>query len=165
LTAGLMLPFALAQGASERTGPARRRALLLGAGVTAAVVVGLSLAAFGTGSLHLFGTLAKIQSQGGWHSIPGLLVAPFESKTLFTISDFVADVVLLGWLVWLVRRVWTGRLDWIAGAGWATVAMVATAGLLVPWYVAWLVPFAALSRDRRLLVAAVLLTGLGLTTL
>lgn len=165
LTAGLMLPFALAQGAGERTGPARRRALVLGAGVAATVVVILTLATFGLGSLQLFGTLGKIQSQGGWHSIPGLLVAPFDSRTVFTIADFVADAVLLGCLVWLVRRVWTGRMDWITGAGWATVAMLATAGLLVPWYVAWLVPLAALSRDRRLLVAAVLLTGLGLTTL
>ena len=58
-----------------------------------------------------------------------------------------------------------GQLDWITGAGWATLALLITAGLLVPWYVAWLVPLAALSGDRRLLVAAVLMTGLGLTTL
>jgi hypothetical protein len=43
--------------------------------------------------------------------------------------------------------------------------MLITAGLLVPWYVAWLVPLAALSRDRRLLAVTVALTGLGLTTL
>jgi Glycosyltransferase family 87 len=165
LTAGLMLPFALAQGGRERTGPARRRALLVGAGVAGAFVVIFSLAVFGTGSLQLFGTLGKVQSQGGWHSIPGLFVAPFNSQTVFRIADFVADAVMLGCLVWLIRRVWTGRLDWITGAGWATVVMLATAGLLVPWYVAWLVPLAALSKDRRLLVATVLLTGLGLTTL
>jgi hypothetical protein len=45
------------------------------------------------------------------------------------------------------------------------VALLLTAGLLLPWYVAWLVPLAALSTDRRLLVAAVMLTGVGLTTL
>jgi Glycosyltransferase family 87 len=165
LTAGLMLPFALAQGGSERTGPARRRRLLVGAGITAAIVVIFSFAAFGFGSLHLFGTLAKIQSHGGWHSIPGLLFGPFNSHTLYTIADSVAEAVMVGCLVWLVRRVWTGRLDWITGAGWATVVMLLTAGLLVPWYVAWLVPLAALSKDRRLLVATVLLTGIGLTTL
>lgn len=165
LTAGLMLPFALAQGGRERTGPARRRALLLGAGVTAVIVIAFSFAVFGVGSLHLLGTLQKIQSQGTWHSVPGLLFAPFNSKTVFTIADSVADVAMLGCVVWLVRRVWTGRMDWITGAGWATVAMLITAGLLVPWYAAWVVPLAALSKDRRLLVAAVLLTGLGLTTL
>lgn len=165
LTAGLMLPFALAQGAGDRTGPARRRALLIGAGVTAAIVAVFSFAVFGTGTLHLPGTLQKIQSQGGLHSIYGLLLTPFGSPELLTIAGFVFDAVLVVSVAWLVRRVWTGRLDWISGAGWATVAMLVTASLLVPWYVAWLVPLAALSRDRRLLVATVLLTGLALTTL
>jgi hypothetical protein len=68
-------------------------------------------------------------------------------------------------VVWLLRRVWKGQLDWITGVGWATAALIVTAGLLVPWYVAWLVPFAALSDDRRLRATTVLLTGLGLTTL
>jgi hypothetical protein len=35
----------------------------------------------------------------------------------------------------------------------------------LPWYVGWLVPFAALSTDRRLATTAVVLTGIGLTTL
>jgi hypothetical protein len=57
-------------------------------------------------------------------------------------------------------------MDWIVGAGWATVALLVTTGFLVPWYVAWLLPLAALfSGDRRLLAAAVFLTGIGLTTL
>jgi hypothetical protein len=165
LTAGMMLPFALAQGASERTGPARRRALLIGAGVTAAILAIFSFATFGTGTLHLVGTLQRIQSRGGLHSIYGLLLTPFGSPELLTIAGFVADAVLLVCLAWLVRRVWTGRLDWISGAGWGTVAMVSTASLLVPWYVAWVVPLAALSRDRRLLAVTVVLTGLALTTL
>ena len=74
----------------------------------------------------------------------------------------VVFVVVLGWLL---RRVWIGELDWIAGAGWATVCLLLTTGFLVPWYVAWLIPLAALSGDRRLLGAAIALTGLGLTTL
>jgi hypothetical protein len=61
--------------------------------------------------------------------------------------------------------VWRGDLDWITGAGWATAALLVTAGLLLPWYVGWLVPFAALSADRRLAATAVVLTGVGLTTL
>ena len=68
-------------------------------------------------------------------------------------------------LAWLLRRVWIGELDWITAAGWATLALLLTAGLLLPWYVGWLVPLAALSNDRRLLAAAIVMTGIGLTTL
>jgi alpha-1,6-mannosyltransferase len=165
LTAGLMLPFALAQSAGERTGPLRRRDLLTGAGIAAGIFVVLSFAAFGTGPVHLLGTLQTIQSQGGLHSVVGIVLHLFGSEDAMSVVGPVLEVVLVGSLVWLVRRVWRGELDWITGAGWATVVMLATAGLLVPWYVAWVVPLAALSRDRRLLIATVMLTGLGLTTL
>jgi alpha-1,6-mannosyltransferase len=165
LTAGLMLPFALAQGGSERSGPTRRRAILTGAGIAAGAIGVLSFAAFGIGPLHLPGTLQSVQSQGGVHSIPGLVLTMFGHVEAMSVVGPVLEVVLVGCLVWLVRRVWRGELDWITGAGWATVAMLSTASLLVPWYVAWVVPLAALSRDRRLLIATVVLTGLALTTL
>jgi hypothetical protein len=45
------------------------------------------------------------------------------------------------------------------------VALLVTAGLLVPWYIGWLIPLAALSTDRRLLGTAIAMTALGLTTL
>ncbi len=67
--------------------------------------------------------------------------------------------------MWLLRRVWIGKLDWITGAGWATVAMLIATGLLVPWYVAWLLPLAALSTDRRLWLTTIAMTAIGLTTL
>ncbi len=47
--------------------------------------------------------------------------------------------------VWLLRRVWRGQMDWIDGAGWATAAMLVAASSLLPWYVAWLLPLAALA--------------------
>ena len=45
-------------------------------------------------------------------------------------------------------------MDWIDGAGWATVAMLVAASSLLPWYVAWLLPLAALASDRRLVRTA-----------
>ena len=59
----------------------------------------------------------------------------------------------------LLRRVWRGELDWIDGAAWAMVATLATASSLLPWYVAWLLPLAALGTDRRLYKAALVMTG------
>ena len=58
-----------------------------------------------------------------------------------------------------LRRVWRGQMDWIDGAGWATVALLLTASALLPWYVAWLLPFAALASDRRLWRVTIVMTG------
>ncbi|HEY1590401.1 MAG TPA: glycosyltransferase 87 family protein [Solirubrobacteraceae bacterium] len=165
LTAGLMLPFAFAHVARGMGGARPRRALLAGAATAAAVAVGLSFALFGVGWLHLFATLVQVQAQGGIHSVPGLFLTPIGIDAFAAVVHGALDLVFVGFLVWLTREIWFGRIDWITAAGWATVAMLCTAGLLLPWYVAWLVPLAALSRDRALLVATVLLTGLGLTTL
>jgi alpha-1,6-mannosyltransferase len=165
LTAGLLLPFAFAQSASRRDGARSRRAVLTGVALAGALAGVLSFAVFGTGPLHLVGTLQGIQNQGGLNSIPGLLLTLLGLRELSGTVGLVLDAGFVICLVWLVRRVWIGELDWITGAGWATVAMLITAGLLLPWYVGWLVPLAALSTDRRLMVAAIVMTGIGLTTL
>jgi alpha-1,6-mannosyltransferase len=165
LTAGLMLPFALAHVARGTQDPGRRRALLAGAAIATAAVIGFSFAFFGGGSLHLLVTLVQVQSQGGIHSVPGLLLTPIGSQALNVVVHGALDLAFVGFVVVLARKIWMGTIDWITAAGWATLAMLCSAGLLLPWYVAWLVPLAALSADRGLMVATVLLTGLGLTTL
>lgn len=165
LTAGLLLPFALAASAGRRERSRGRLAILTGAALAAAMACVLGFALFGGGPLHLLSTVQTIQNEGGSQSIPGLILNLLGLGRLGGASGLVLDAGFLVCLVWLVRRVWMGELDWIAGAGWATFALLITAGLLVPWYVGWLVPLAALSADRRLITAAILMTGLGLTSL
>ena len=165
LTAGLLLPFALAAGHDRSARPGGRRNLLLGASLAAGAILVIAYALFGTGPLQMLGTLQGVQSEGGAHSVVGFIASEVGLSGLIAPADTALTVVFLGILAWLLRRVWTGRLDWIAGAGWATVALLLTTGFLVPWYVAWLIPLAALSRDKRLLTAAVVLTAIGLTTL
>ncbi len=164
LTAGLLLPFVVAHNARGRGGRGVR-ALLTGACIAACVGGILSFVFFGTGPIHLLSTLRKVQEGGGLNSVPGFLLNLVGLGHLSAAVDSVLTVVLALTVLALLRRVWRGQLDWITGAGWAMAALILTAGLLVPWYVAWLVPFAALSEDRRLWAAAVLLTGVGLTTL
>jgi Glycosyltransferase family 87 len=157
LTAGIMFPFALAAG-----GPRRgrgRRDLLVGAGVALALIAALGLAVFGTGSLSMFGTLNKSQSEGDWLSLPGFIGSRLGMPGVGHIASYALAagfVLVCGWLLW---RVWRGRLDWIDGAAWATVAMVVASSSLLPWYVAWLLPLAALGRDPRLARTAIVLTG------
>jgi hypothetical protein len=55
--------------------------------------------------------------------------------------------------------VWRGQMDWIDGAAWAMLAMLVASSSLLPWYVAWLLPLAALGRDRRLATTAIIFTG------
>jgi alpha-1,6-mannosyltransferase len=164
LTAGLLLPFVVAHNARGR-GRRGVRALLIGACLAACVGGALSFVFFGTGPIHLLSTLRKVQEGGGLNSVSGFLLTLVGLGHLSAAVDSVMTVAFAITVVWLLLRVWRGQLDWITGAGWAMAALILTAGLLVPWYVAWLVPFAALSDDRRLWVAAVLLTGVGLTTL
>jgi alpha-1,6-mannosyltransferase len=159
LTAGLLLPFALA-GMPGRLLQGRRRDLLLGAGIAGVTLAAASAVLFGTGPLHLVSTVQKSQNAGDWHSIPSFLTSLVGLGTIGHLTGTVLALAFLAAGAWLLRRVWRGELDWIAGAGWATVAMLVTASSLLPWYVAWLIPLAALGGDRRLWKAAFIVTGL-----
>jgi hypothetical protein len=44
-------------------------------------------------------------------------------------------------------------------AAWATFAILIASAWLVPWYLLWLLPLAALAPDRRLKVATLALSG------
>jgi alpha-1,6-mannosyltransferase len=158
LTAGLLLPFVFAAGGPRRGRP--RRDLLVGAGVGFALVAALSFTVFGSGAFHLLATVRQSQSEGDWKSIPGFISTRLGMPTVGHISQYVlaaAFVILTAWLVW---RVWQRRTDWIDGAGWATLALLIASTSFLPWYVAWMLPLAALGHDRRLWRMAIVMTGI-----
>ncbi len=157
LTAGLMLPFALAGGA-RRGAKSRRREVVVGAAVVAAVLAIPSFVLFGSGPLRMLSTLKTTQDEGDWLSIPGFISTRLGLGTIGHVVGAVLGASFVILCCWLVVKTWRGRLDWIDGAGWATLAMIITAGALLPWYVAWLMPLAALATDRRLWRSAVGLT-------
>jgi Glycosyltransferase family 87 len=156
LTAGVLLPFAIAGGAIRRRG---RRDIVIGIAVVGAIVLAVSFGLFGAGPLHLPATIQKSQSEGDWHSIPGFITSRLGLGTIGHATGILLTVLCVIACIWLLRRVWRGQLDWIDGAGWATVAMLVTASSLLPWYVAWLMPLAALGTDRRLWKWSIALTG------
>ncbi len=158
ITAAFPLAFAIA-GRGGRRARDRRRDVLVGAGAATAGIGALSFALFGTGPLHMFSTIEKVQSEGDWHSIPGFIGTRLGLGTVGHVTGIVLGVVFVVTLFLLLRRVWQGRLDWIVASGWAAVALLVTASSLLPWYVAWVMPFAALGGDRRLWRTAILLTG------
>lgn len=157
LTGGLVLPFALVAGGRHQ-GRSRRN-LLVGTALAIVLMVAFSLIVFGTGSFHMLNTLHQSQSEGGWQSLPGA-VGALAGGTAGHIVGYVAASVFVAVTARLLWRVWRGELDWIDGAAWAMAAMLLASSSLLPWYVAWLLPLAALAHDRRLVRTMLVLTGL-----
>jgi hypothetical protein len=157
LTGALLVPFALLGEPGKRL--RGRREILIGAIAATAAVWLLSAILFGTGPLHLPATIAQNQRDGDWHSIPGFIANVVGLPTVGHVVGILLACAFAGVCVWLLIRVGRGQLDWLDGAAWATLAMLVTAGSLLPWYVAWLMPLAALSRDQRLRRTALILSG------
>ena len=147
ITAMLLLPFLIVA-----VWPHRRR--------IRGVIVGVLLAAIPLAlmSFVLFGlSLPNLSDQS-------TLLTPFSFPNLFGYFIGVgggtsgvlrlADVALIVVVVLLLRR----RGDWIANAGWATVALLASLAWVMPWYVIWVLPLAALGSSVRLRRTALALT-------
>jgi hypothetical protein len=139
---GILAPVVLA--ALLRT-PRRLIQVLLGMVATGVVLVGASVLAFG---LHV-PDLSTQSSLVTPESIPNLLGRAAgsggESAGLRTGLSGVLVVVVLAcaWLAWR-------RRDAITASGWASVALIVTLSWVLPWYVLWVLPLAALSSSRRL---------------
>jgi hypothetical protein len=125
--------------------------VLLGMLAAAAVVAASSLLAFG---LHI----PDLSTQGSLvtsESIPNLIGlaigAGGESEALrkVLLAGLLAALVACCWLAWRRRAT-------ITAAGWASVALLVTLSWVLPWYVLWVLPLAALSSSlwlRRVTLA------------
>jgi hypothetical protein len=119
--------------------------LILGM-VAAGVVLGFaSLLAFG---LHIpdLNTQSRLVTN---ESIPNLIGLALgvggENETIRVVMSGLLAASVLGccWLAWR-------RRDAITASGWASVALLVTLSWVLPWYVLWALPLAALSGSRRL---------------
>jgi hypothetical protein len=158
-SAGLVAPF-LFLG----TRPGERRRALVGA---VAVVLGIGLLAligFGTHALDALGLLSSNQGRTSRWSLPyktaQLLGAVLPGDRLDYRSAIRAAyaVAFAAFAAWALWRTWRGA-DPIRMAAWTTFAILLASAWLVPWYLLWLLPLAALAADRRLLAWSVVLTA------
>lgn len=150
-SAGLALPFVWL---------AARRRWRAAAGALAATVAVLivALLAFGEdvpGALSAFTGQAK---QSSLRSVPGLVSTSFLGQG--RISHELELLCLAAFAIVAVVAFVVAARDgtWAAGLGWATLALLLSVTWLMPWYTAWLLPFAAIGDSRRLRDAALLLT-------
>jgi len=67
------------------------------------------------------------------------------------------EAVLVAGTAAIAVWAWRSR-DWAAGAAWAAVLLVLTLGWVMPWYVLWILPFAALTHRGAPRAAAIVLT-------
>jgi hypothetical protein len=136
----------------------RRAELAKGVAIAAAVAVALSLAVFGTDVVNFAGEVLNQQDRVATYSVPNQLSVLLGFDGLTAGIRAVATLALLATLAVTLRRTWRGG-DWIAAAGWAAFALLVTSAWLLPWYVTWLLPLAALSRDRHVRTASLCLTA------
>jgi hypothetical protein len=149
LTVGLAIPFLLI--AARRRGQAARGAVIV------AVLLGVpTVILFGA---HFFDQLHRIATDplfdtafSGPDRLAGAL-GTHITPAIRTLATAAAGVLAL----WAIVAAWRGA-DAITAAGWAFLALIGSIASFAPWYLVWLLPFAALGRSRRLTVATLLVT-------
>ena len=137
MTTIVLLPFMLIAARP----PERRLRVLTGAVVTAVPLIVMSGLMFGTAMPNV-ADQSGITTAYSFPNLLGLLLGLGGQTT--TLVRFLNVVVVVVVLLGLRRR------DWLAGAGWGTLALVASLAWLMPWYVVWVLPLAALSSSRAL---------------
>jgi hypothetical protein len=148
-SAGILIPVVLA---SLLRSPRRLTHVLLGMVAAGAVIGVASLIAFG---LHIpdLNTQSRLVTSESVPNLIGLAIgAGGESESLRVVMS-----ALLGCSVLLCCAMAWRRRDAIGASGWASVALLLTLSWVLPWYVLWVLPLAALSGSRRLRNAALVL--------
>lgn len=137
-------------------GARRRSAALAAALAVGAVSVVAAVLAFGRSLGGMVAALAQQQRSVSRNSVPAE-VAKLLGGGIGTIRIVlsIALIVVVALTLW---RAWRRRSA-AGAAGWATLALVTTTAWLVPWYVVWLLPLAAVSRDRRLVAGTFAFTA------
>jgi hypothetical protein len=146
---GVLIPVVLA---GLLRAPRRLVQVVLGMAAASVLIAIVSLIAFG---LHIpdLSTQSRLVTNV---SVPNLLGLALGDGGETEALRLVLSGVLTGSVVLCCVQAWRQR-DSIAASGWASVALLVTLAWVLPWYVLWVLPLAALSSSRRLRVAALLL--------
>jgi alpha-1,6-mannosyltransferase len=163
-SATVALPFALLGAAEPPTGLKRPLfgrfrpvgGLLLGGTLTLGVIGGAAYLAFGWSWLDAFALAGENQGRTSYMSLPittaRLTGLDPDAVRIAALALYAAFVTYL--LIWTYRGA-----DWIRSAAWATAGLLLATSWLLPWYLLWPLPLAALSRDGVLKLLVLGLTA------
>ena len=148
VSAVIYAPFAL-------VGSRDRGRLVAGALAALALFAAVSLLAFGPHVSEAFSVAGGNQDRISRWSLPATLgrISGADVDLLRVLAAAAYAVAVAGLLVAVSRG-----LDWVRAAGWASFGLLIASAYMVPWYLIWLLPAAAISRDRILIGATILLT-------
>jgi alpha-1,6-mannosyltransferase len=164
-TAAVTLPFALlAPAKSPPTGPKpiyfiglRPVGRLLLGGAGALVVIGVAgWLGFGWDWVHAFTLAGENQGRTSHMSIPitTARLTGLDPNTTRLAFGLLYAALFAHLLTWTAR----GN-DWLRASGWAIAGLLLATAWLLPWYLLWPLPAAALSRDRPLQALLLALTA------
>jgi alpha-1,6-mannosyltransferase len=151
VTAGLALPFIVLSARSSR-----ERLRVATSVVAFLLLLGVvGVIGFGVHALGFLNAVSEQQQMVASHSIPA------ETARLFGLKgtpEWWRHTFLLVFLLAGLLALWrTARgADWRVAAGWSTLALLFATAWLLPWYVIWALPLAAVSRNRSLCVATLI---------
>ncbi len=141
-SAAILLPVILA---GLFRAPRRLVQVVLGLLAGAIVLGTCTVVAFG---MHLpdLGAQGRLVIPMGLPNLLGLVLGQGGvTETMHGLLSVVLVLVVLGCSVLAWRR-----RDALTASGWATMALLLTLTWVLPWYVLWVLPLAALSRSRAL---------------
>lgn len=154
LTAGLVLPFVVLSSSRSR----ERLRLAASALLALALVALMGVIGFGVHVLGFLGAVGEQQQLVAVHSIPaetarlvGLRGTPSWWRHLY----LACFALVLVYALWRTAR----GADWRVAAGWSTIALLLATAWLLPWYAIWVLPLAAVSGERRLCAATLVVCG------
>jgi uncharacterized membrane protein len=142
-TAALLLPFLLIAAWRER----KHLQVVIGAVLAGIPLALASVAAFGFALPNAADQSTIVTPL----SVVNLFGVLFHLGGATTAVEMLSKVVLLLVVAGLVFTGWRrGRPDWLSGAGWVSLALLFCMSWLMPWYVIWALPLAALSLSPKL---------------
>jgi len=130
--------------------------LLLGAAGAAGVIGTAAYLGFGWHWLDAIGLAGENQGHTSHLSIPTALARISGlGKSAGRTGALLLYAALIAYLL-----AWTYRGgDWLRAAAWAGTGLLLATSWLLPWYLLWPLPLAAISRDRPLKLLLIVLTA------